>query len=68
MTDFDSYKGVVSNIQENINTGGVNLLINNAGVMLKDTVNSVKYKSIIDSFHLNAVAPLLFTKVTISQF
>ncbi|GIY05750.1 hypothetical protein CDAR_506591 [Caerostris darwini] len=62
MTDFDGYKEIVSNIQQHSNSGGVNLLINNAGMMLKDTLTSVKHKSLIDTFELNTVAPLLFTK------
>lgn len=62
MTDFDRYNEVVSNIKEQTDSGGINLLINNAGMMLKDTLTSVKHKSLIDSFELNAVAPLLFTK------
>ncbi|KAF8767429.1 C-factor like protein [Argiope bruennichi] len=62
MTNFDGYKEVVSNIQRETETGGVNLLINNAGMMLKDTLTSVKYKSIIGTFELNTVAPLLFTQ------
>ncbi|KFM73217.1 putative oxidoreductase, partial [Stegodyphus mimosarum] len=63
MMDFDNYGDIVSNIQTHIKSGGVNLLINNAGIMIRDTLSSVKRKNIIESFELNAVAPLLFTKV-----
>ncbi|XP_035204830.1 C-factor-like [Stegodyphus dumicola] len=62
MMDFDNYGDIVSNIQKHIKSGGVNLLINNAGMMIRDTLLSVKRKNIMESFELNAVAPLLFTK------
>lgn len=62
MVDFDGYNNVISNIQQQTNTGGVNLLINNAGMMVRDTIRNVTEKSVVDSFELNAMAPLLFTK------
>lgn len=67
MVNFDEYSNVVSNIQQSIKAGGVNLLINNAGIMNKDTVRNVTRKSITDSFELNAMAPMLFTQVCIRK-
>lgn len=68
MVDFDGYNNAVSTIEHKIGTGGINLLINNAGIMLKDTIRNVTQKSITQSFELNAMAPLLFTKVSIEIF
>ncbi|XP_054714053.1 C-factor-like isoform X1 [Uloborus diversus] len=62
MIEFDQYQEVVSKIHANIQSGGVNLLINNAGMMLKDKLTSVTKENILDSFHLNSVAPVLFAK------
>lgn len=67
MVNFDEYSNVVSAIQQSIKTGGVNLLINNAGMMNKDTVRNVTRKSITDSFELNTMAPMLFTQVCIQK-
>ncbi|XP_054714054.1 C-factor-like isoform X2 [Uloborus diversus] len=67
MIEFDQYQEVVSKIHANIQSGGVNLLINNAGMMLKDKLTSVTKENILDSFHLNSVAPVLFAKAAVNM-
>lgn len=62
VADTDQHKEVVQHVQQHVGKGGFNLLINNAGVLARDTVATVTENNLIQSFKVNAMAPLLFTK------
>ena len=48
---------------------GLNLLINNAGIMNRDNLESVDSEALIEHFKTNTIAPLMLTKVnTIFSF
>lgn len=64
--NFDSYNDIVKQVQDVVKDGGLNLLVNNAGVSSKFTrVNLVKADQMTDNFLVNSVAPLMLTKAFI---
>jgi len=47
-----------------VGDNGLNVLINNAGITTKFTrINMVKPEQMVDNFNINAIAPLMLTKV-----
>ncbi len=72
MTDHASFPSVVSFVQEKVGDSGLNLLVNNAGVLLSDNADSkdkasssgeVSLEVMREAFEVNCIAPLFFTMV-----
>ncbi|XP_041977340.1 C-factor [Aricia agestis] len=63
VTDATKYEEVVSQISAATGDGGLNLLINNAGVSTKFTkINLVKAEQLLENFTVNTIAPIMLTK------
>ncbi|XP_052130078.1 C-factor-like [Frankliniella occidentalis] len=62
--DCESYEGVSNKVREIVGNKGLNVLINNAGVMLDriDKLSSVNAQHMIDVYRTNTVAPILLIK------
>lgn len=60
--DFDNYDALVGKIKEKIGDKGLNLIINNAGIMTKDSLLKVTPQSLTDAFHINAVGPVMLVQ------
>jgi len=53
-------------VDKTTNGAGLNLLINNAGVSSKYAkISAVKKEQLMENFEINAVGPILLTKVHI---
>ncbi|XP_053625501.1 C-signal [Plodia interpunctella] len=63
VTNVNSFGDVSSTISKLVGAGGLNLLMNNAGVATKFTkLNMVKAEQILENFTVNTVAPIMLTK------
>ena len=62
VTDFQAIGHVISEVEKRLEGQGLNLVINNAGVMDRANVNDVTAQGMIDVFNTNVVAPLMLTK------
>ncbi|XP_052130469.1 C-factor [Frankliniella occidentalis] len=62
--DFDSYEGVAKTISEIVGNKGLNVLINNAGIIRgrKGSLSLVNAQDMIDVYCTNTVAPILLIK------
>ncbi|XP_075693021.1 C-signal-like [Rhinoderma darwinii] len=57
-TDTDSVKGAVVEVEKHLNRSGLNLLINNAGVMSRVNLDELNADDMIDTFKTNVVGPM----------
>lgn len=65
MTDFETFKPFadkVAGILEKSGSVGLNLLINNAGVLAKQGILDLTEEAMIDSYRVNTIAPLFLTR------
>lgn len=60
--DSKSYAAVAQQVSDVVGDAGLNLLINNAGIMFRDSLENVTRENMVETFEVNVVAPLLFTK------
>jgi NAD(P)-dependent dehydrogenase (short-subunit alcohol dehydrogenase family) len=60
--NYDEYQHFVSQVGQIVGNHGIDLLINNAGILLKDDIESVNPKNMLENFEVNAVTPLMITK------
>ncbi|KPJ07991.1 C-factor [Papilio machaon] len=64
---LDTYGDFASKIKQLVGNGGLNLLINNAGVTTKFTkLSLVKEEQLMDNFTVNTVAPIILTKAALN--
>ena len=62
-TDFDSYASFVAQVQQIVGSDeGLDLLVNNAGIYIRDNLDTVTPKNILANIETNSVAPLMLTK------
>ncbi|XP_063801309.1 C-signal-like [Pseudophryne corroboree] len=57
-TNADSVKGTVTQVEKHLNGSGLNLLINNAGIMSRVDLQNVDCDDMINVFKTNVVGPL----------
>jgi NADP-dependent 3-hydroxy acid dehydrogenase YdfG len=60
--NYDEYQRFVSQVGQIVGDHGIDLLINNAGIFLRDDIESVNPKNMLENFEVNAVTPLMITK------
>ncbi|XP_035219372.1 C-factor-like [Stegodyphus dumicola] len=60
--DYDSFPSVCEQVAQEVGESGLNLLINNAGVMFGDSLDKVSKETMMENFEVNVVSPLLLTK------
>lgn len=60
--DYRYYDKLLDDCHRIVRNSGINLLINNAGVMSRDSLPMVTADHLMDSLETNTVAPLLLTK------
>jgi len=65
VTQHDHYDDVISAVETCLNGAGLNLLINNAGIGLRESSDflHVTAQNMRDAFETNALAPLMLSKV-----
>lgn len=61
-TNYDSYAQVVEKVASITSGEGIDLLINNAGIYIRDSLDKVNPKDMMTNIEVNAVAPLMLTK------
>ncbi|KAI8435359.1 hypothetical protein MSG28_003681 [Choristoneura fumiferana] len=63
VTNTASYEELSSQVARVVGAGGLNLLVNNAGIATKFTkLNMVKVEQLVDNLTVNTVAPIMLTK------
>ena len=62
--DVASFPNVRQQIESDVGDTGLNLLINNAGIMFGDSLEKVSKETMMENFEVNVVSPLLLTKVS----
>lgn len=66
--EVDQYEQFFCKVQNIVKDDGLNVLINNAGVSTKFArIQLVKEDQLVEAFKVNAVAPILLTKVFIAK-
>lgn len=64
VTNHDKFDDIVASVRQQVGDEGLNLLINNAGVTSKFAkISAVRPQELRDNFEINAVAPIMLTKV-----
>jgi len=61
-TNYEKYPLLVQQVKKIVGDDGVDLLINNAGIFLENTLESVTPDQMMKNIEVNAVAPLALTK------
>ncbi|XP_061450385.1 C-signal-like [Rhineura floridana] len=61
-TDEESVQAAAKKAEARLGGSGLNLLINNAGIMLPCTLESATAKDMLDVYNTNLVGPMLVTK------
>jgi NAD(P)-dependent dehydrogenase (short-subunit alcohol dehydrogenase family) len=61
-TDYRYYDKLLDDCHKIVGNKGLNLLINNAGIISRDSLPIVTAQHVMDNFETNAVAPLMLTK------
>lgn len=59
---YDSYEEFASQVKAIVADDGLDLLINNAGVLVRSNIESVTPEDMLTNFNINSVAPLILTK------
>ena len=62
VNDFEGFNQVVSEVERKLEGRGLDLLLNNAGIMDRSTLNEVTAERMIDVYKTNTVAPLMLAK------
>ena len=62
-TDESSYPSLVKWVEGVVGEDGLNILINNAGMLRKDNFETVTSESMLEHFKTNTLGPLFLTKV-----
>jgi len=62
VADYASYDAFVQEVGNIVGEDGLNLLINNAGIMRGNKLSDVDPKNMIENFEVNVVSPLMLTK------
>ncbi|KAK2893735.1 C-signal-like [Channa argus] len=60
--DHDSIKQAAKQVYSVTGAGGLNLLINNAGILFRDNVQTTTPENMQDTFNTNVLAPVLITQ------
>ena len=68
MTDLDSFKGVREEVESELQGDGLNLLINNAGVIHRHDLASVTPEVMMDCYKVNTIAPLFIVQVSTANY
>jgi len=62
VTDFESYPTFADQVGSIVTDEGLDLLINNAGIYLRDSLDRVEPKTVLANIETNSVGPLMLTK------
>ena len=62
VTDTDAHAALVAKVQEVVGDGGLNLLINNAGMLQRSDLKSTTPEEMTANFQTNCVGPLFLTR------
>jgi len=59
---YSDYDQFVSQVGQIVGEQGIDVLINNAGILLRDTIETVTPQNMLENFEVNSVTPLMLTK------
>ena len=65
VTDYGALPGIVEQTQRLVRGGGLNLLINNAGILGKQALDEITPEKMRECFEVNSIAPLMIAKVSL---
>ncbi|XP_075439837.1 C-signal-like isoform X2 [Ascaphus truei] len=66
-TDIDSIKEAMKKVEKQLNGSGLNLLINNAGVMTSVSLENVDSEDMMSVYKTNVVGPLLVSQAALNM-
>lgn len=61
-TDYDSLDEFTRQVKAIVAEDGLDLLVNNAGIQIIDTIETISQKDLLRNIEVNAVGPLMLTK------
>lgn len=59
---YDQFENFTGQVQQIVADDGLDLLVNNAGILIRDNLETVTPKNLLTNIEVNAVAPLALTK------
>lgn len=62
VTDYDRHKEIAQEVKDKVGDKGLNVLLNNAGILERKSLNDVTVQDMMRSYEVNTVAPLMFTR------
>lgn len=62
VTDYSTLPALVEQVKGVVGDEGLNLLINNAGLAIRDPIGEIKAESLRTCFEINAVAPIMIAQ------
>ena len=62
MTKHDTFGAVAEKVSSIVGDGGLNLLINNAAVLLKTPVGECPFSKMSEEYETNTISPLMLTE------
>ncbi|XP_054721278.1 C-factor-like [Uloborus diversus] len=60
--DVESFSSLRQQLELDLGDKGLNLLLNNAGILFRDSLEEVTKETMMENFEVNVVSPLLLTK------
>jgi short-subunit dehydrogenase len=61
-TNYRYYDKLLDDCHKIVGNNGINLLINNAGIMFRDSLPTLTANHLSDTLQINTIAPLMLTK------
>lgn len=60
--NYNEYEEFVRQVDQIVGHNGIDTLINNAGILIRNDINSVTPQDMTENFEINSVTPLMLTK------
>ena len=63
MSNFASFAGIKAEVEKTVGAEGLNLLINNAGIMTLTPLEKITAQELNTAYNVNTIAPIMLAQV-----